>query len=160
MTFAIAANIRKATIADAYTRDRAMGTIWSPELDKTIIELACLHHLAEACRIIGLGSAQVKRRAAKLGVTFLAHRQANEPTPGEWIHYATREAIRAGLKPKLVLGGYRRLPETKARWRAWQALHEAHPEYSIAGIARVSGHHHVTVLRVLEKLSSGLSAAQ
>lgn len=151
--FKIAVNVRKATAADGYYR-RIVSDGWTPILDGAVRDLSGQYHLAEAARLIGLPPDQLRDRANKLGVSFLPVKEAREPTKGEWIHYATVAAAKAGLQPRVLLSGCRALRYAKARWEAWEALHKEHPEYSIAGIARVSGHHHVTVLKVLARLAA------
>lgn len=69
-----------------------------------------------------------------------------------WIAAARQAAQEANVPLKHVLGGSKSTKAATARWKAWASLIEANPRYSIAGIARVSGWHHASVLYAMRRL--------
>jgi hypothetical protein len=69
-----------------------------------------------------------------------------EPPADAWIKIATQVAKDACIRPTLVLDGTKTIPVVRARWRAWRIIKDTFPETSLAGIGRVSGFHHTTVL--------------
>lgn len=69
-----------------------------------------------------------------------------EPSRESWIDAATGAAAAFGLRPSDVLGGKLGAKYAKARSIAWQAVLEAFPKVSVAGLARVSGYNHTSIL--------------
>ena len=82
-----------------------------------------------------------------------------QPSKRTWIQIATQEAEREGVSPVAVMAGVRHGPITRARWRAWERLKRENPSYSLAGIGRVTGFHHTTVMFGLMRLA-GVSARE
>ena len=82
-----------------------------------------------------------------------------EPPAELWTSIAIEEAVRAFLPPNAVLNGDKRHRASLARWRAWKRLLDMPENFTIAGVARVSGWDHTTILYGLKRLK-GLTAAE
>lgn len=152
MTFAIAANVKKATDKDAYGPCICRHKIPKPLIDQTITELSAEHNISQISRALEMTIPAVKNRGKKLGLTFLTKKECGEPSKGEWIHHGTVQGYLAGVPPRLLLGGSKAGRVAMARWKAFGAILDSNPRFSIAGVARVSGFHHATVLHGLKKI--------
>jgi hypothetical protein len=87
--------------------------------------------------------------------------QGRQPCAKTWTRVATEEAIASGVDPCAVLAGIKRRPLVDVRRRAWRRLKDAPQGYSLAGIGRVSGFNHATIiegLRLLGEKSCGDAA--
>jgi hypothetical protein len=70
-----------------------------------------------------------------------------------WISAATCAAQEAGIKPGAIIGGSMQKNVCMARWMAWKRLLDSNPRYSLAGLARVSGWHHTTIMYGMRRLA-------
>jgi hypothetical protein len=142
-------NIRKPPAINprAWTTDEytALSVLWGRHTPEEIG--ACLGRTAGA----------VYARAQIVGLVGIKRRF--RPTKSAWITTATEIAAQAGLNVTELLAGSKKRPYAIARWRAWRVMLDMSPNVSIAGVARISGHDHTTVLHGLARLS-GRSVAQ
>ena len=79
-----------------------------------------------------------------------------EPSREHWINAAKMAAALENVSFKEIILGERRHAIARARWRAFKAVLDTDKRASIAGLARVSGFDHTTILHGLGRLS-GLS---
>lgn len=126
---------------------------WPKELDDRLRELWPVSSLAEMSREFGLSTRRIKDRAKRLKLPIATYRERLTPSKAEWVEIASQIAREAKLRPSDVLAGCRYKKAVWARWRAWRAILEANPHYSVAGVARTSGHDHTTVLHGLQRLA-------
>lgn len=73
-----------------------------------------------------------------------------------WIAAARQAAREAGVRPSLVLGDCRSRNACRARWVAWKRILDGNPRYSIAGLARVAGWDHSSILYAMRRLAGEL----
>lgn len=71
-----------------------------------------------------------------------------EPSDHDWMRIATEEARSAGLRPSVVVGHGRKRPVVVARWRALQRLIAENPHCSLAGVGRVVGMDHTSLIHM------------
>lgn len=154
VTFPIAANIRKATRTDAryLQTDPLFSPYWTPERDRELAKLGRTAHIARIARTLRLPVHTVSKRIALLGIPVLTQEQAGTPTKGEWLGAATRAAMATNLDPVHILRGARDKPYVLARWKAWRMILDENPDYTVNGVAAISGHDHTTVLHGLREL--------
>jgi hypothetical protein len=80
-----------------------------------------------------------------------------EPDDFAWIMAAYKCARDFGVQPSLVIGDHWTRHDRnliRARWTAWQLVLDTFPHVSAAGLGRVSGFDHTTILRAMEILRS------
>lgn len=94
---------------------------------------------------------------AQAGLASGKYAQRYEPSKQEWIAAATLAAQEGRVSPSDVMAGVIRPNITAARWRAWKALLEANPKLSVAGVARVSGFDHSSLLHSFRKTGYPIS---
>lgn len=154
MTFRIAADIPKATRADAryLQTDPLFSAYWTPERDRELAELGLTVHIAQIARTLRVPAQLVSNRIDLLGLAVLTKAEAGTPTKGEWLGAAARAAVAANLDPVHILRGARDKPYVLARWKAWRLILDENPGYTIKGVAAVSGHDHTTILHGLREL--------
>ena len=113
-----------------------------------LIELWPHNSLDQLAMALGRSRTTVRARAIKLGLKpkRLQRLGRTEPPASAWINAASHEAREAGLRPNLVLAGCRHREFAFARARAFKTVLDAHPNCSIAGLGRVSGFDHTTIL--------------
>ena len=152
--FAIATNVRKATTADAryVSSDPMFANGWTPAMDRQLISLCGETHMTDAARIMGINIERVQRRIKRLGIACLTLSESKTPTEGEWLGAATRAALASGINVKHVLSGSRQRAHVRARWRAWKALLDGNPQFSMKGVAAISGFDHTSVMNGLKRL--------
>jgi hypothetical protein len=81
------------------------------------------------------------------------HREKSyEPDLQLWITAATQEARNAKLRPCDVIGGVRTRQHVRARWRAWRTIITDNPNVSVAGLGRVSGFDHTSILHSFARM--------
>lgn len=114
---------------------------------------------------MGLGRTRgaVISKAEFLGITFPQPKPekisgpsdralAFQPPESEWFRIASEQAVEAGVRPSLVMSADQKRCHCLPRWRAWYELYRSSPNYSIAGVARVAGAHHVSLLNGFKRL--------
>lgn len=90
----------------------------------------------------------------RLKSPFKSRLDRYQPPKSEWVRIATEKANDASVCPVKVLAGVRASAYRVPRWRAWKAILESSPTYSIAGVARTSGFHHTSILSSLKRLEA------
>lgn len=75
------------------------------------------------------------------------------PTEQEWLEVATQVATERGLRPSLLMGGKIDPAYTAARWAAWRALKDRSPAYTLAGVGRVSGYDHSSLVNAFRQMA-------
>ena len=88
--------------------------------------------------IIGAKSSLVRR-------CKMSKAQKVRPPKYVWLQYATEAAVAADIHPERVLTHCRDKASTRARWAAWAAI-LATGRYTVAGLAKVCGWHHTSIL--------------
>lgn len=154
MTFLIAVNVKKAVYADRqYLRGTALySKNWTPAMDDRLRGLCNETHLTDIAVRMGVRVDSLRNRVALLGLTPLSYAVSVTPTRGEWVGAVNRIATEAGISPVGVLAGQSHRGACVVRWRAWAALLDEYPQYTVAGVARASGHDHTSALHALEKM--------
>ena len=132
--------------------------IWAESHDRQLRSLAGETNFAGIAKQMNLPLHTVWHRALRLNVKALSLKQAKEPSIGEWLGCAQEAALDAHLSVRVVLSHCARKRASLARWKAWRACLAAHPEYSIAGVARTSGFTHGAIIRGLRRLEKLESA--
>lgn len=146
----IAVMVRKSTIHDAYRPCRCNE--WTIEMDGQLEILLADHCIVECARIMALPPSRVYDRASLLGLKPVPESDKNTPSPAEWRSIAIAKASEAKVSPKHVLGRMRGRAVVRARWKAWRTLLDADPNYSIAGLMRVTGWDRSTIAFGLKRL--------
>lgn len=129
-------------------------TNWSPVLDDWLKELWGRGSVEAIAREMNLTPRRVKTRALKLGLPTPRLARTYEPTKQDWIDIASTQAEAARINKVKLLAGERKRVYSEARWRAWRDLMALHPHISMAGMARVSGFHHTSVINGLRQLQA------
>ncbi|MBU6427364.1 hypothetical protein KGQ27_04010 [Patescibacteria group bacterium] len=85
--------------------------------------------------------------------------QKVRPPKYVWLQYATEAAVAADIHPERVLTHFRDKASTRARLAAWAAI-LATGRYTVAGLAKVCGWHHTSILYGLKMIrrSENISA--
>lgn len=114
----------------------------------------------EIGRVLDKSTGAVIERARSRGLPVRRESRLprTEPSKAEWVRIATVVAREAQVSPCKLLAGVRERRICEARWKAWRAILIASPNYSIAGVGRVSGFHWTTILHGLER-SKALESA-
>lgn len=129
-------------------------TIWTDDMDARLKELWPTHSLATISFALGLSVARVRRRAVNdLHLSAPTLDRLYQPSKQDWIKAATDQAIKAKVRPSDVMAGSRTRAISFARWRAWKAVLDENPHVSIAGVARISGFDHTSVLNGIARLA-------
>lgn len=127
--------------------------VWTAFLDNALRELWDSHTVREITEKIGISNTPIYARANLLGLpTHRRYRKINKPPHQVWVNAAKAEAAASGVKAKEIICGVKRQPVAEARWRAFRAVLDQHPECSIYGLARVSGFDHTSILHGLARL--------
>lgn len=129
------------------------ATRWTDELDGQLRELCAGHTRIQISRIMGIRAWRLDVRLKALDLKPRSFPSVLSPKKAEWIAVATEKALAADVRPSDVMAGRKLKPVVRARWAAWKAMQDRYPHYSIAGIARTSGHDWTTVLHGLKRLS-------
>lgn len=82
----------------------------------------------------------------------LSRIERTEPSTEAWMAAATLAANEAGVRPSELVGPSKRKSLGPPRWRAWRSVLDSYPHVSIAGLSRVSGFHHVSIIYGLGRL--------
>lgn len=80
------------------------------------------------------------------------------PSRTTWIATAATVAREEGIPVGAIVGGGQTKPVWRARWKAWKAVLDKNADYSVAGLARISGWHHTTILSGLRRLNEPVKA--
>lgn len=130
---------------------------WTYPERKKLRELWLKIPSAEIGKILGRTSHAVRSYAQILHLPHYSQGVVAkfwEPSEQEWIAIATRHAEEARIKPSKLLAGCRTKPACIARWKAWEAVLASNDNYSIAGVARVSGFDHSSIIHGLKRLEA------
>ena len=122
-------------------------------MDERLAVLCLSNGRKQIKAILEISLPNLDRRLKTLGLRGLPYSKAISPKNAEWIAVATRNARESKVRPSDLMAGVMLKPVVHARWRAWKEMKETYPHYSIAGIARTSGHDWTTVLHGLKRLS-------
>lgn len=125
-------------------------------INDQIRELAANHYSAQIASALNLTVSMVNGRLARMGIKPLSFIDATRPTDGEWIGVVQSVSEATGIAIGPILSGSRLRKVTHARWLAFKTILEAHPEYTIAGLARTSGFHHSSIMHGLSRLAGAL----
>lgn len=153
----IAVKVRKATYADRYylPGTRLVSRLWTPQLDDELREHCTQTYVKEVGRRMEISHEEVRQRVKLLGIKPLTVAESQAPTQGEWIGTVSRLAAEARLHPSLILAGSKGRCHSLVRAKAWRAILDENPHYTVAGVAKISGHDHTTLLSALKKLAAG-----
>lgn len=135
---------------------------WSiawPLRDEELRGLSNHCYIAETARRMELPLSLVTRRAKHLGLDFPSEAETKRPSKAEWVATATRKAQEARIPASHVLGGAKHRKAVKARWEAWRDILDGNRDYSINGVATVSGFDHTSILHGMKRLG-GLPAKE
>lgn len=122
---------------------------WTPEMDETIRQMWPHANCPAIADAIGVGRTAIWKHATRgLGLPPKRKYVATNPPRVAWIKAATIAARNAGLSYDEVIGG-RTHAAAQARWEAYAAILEKYPRVSLAGLGRVSGYHHATIMHGL-----------
>lgn len=156
MTFAVAVNVRKATYADRFYLPGSplYSKLWTPVLDDVLRDLCSQTYVKEVGRRMEISHEEVRQRVKLLGIKPLTVAESQAPTQGEWIGTVSRLAAEARLHPSLILAGSKGKCHSMVRAKAWRAILDENPHYTVAGVARISGHDHSTLCVALKKLGA------
>lgn len=84
----------------------------------------------------------------------VSRKERFQPTDEEWHRIASEEAAKANIRIAHVVGPSNVRAHAQARWRAWRRILDENPHCSIAGVARVSGWDHTSLLSGLKRLDA------
>jgi len=126
---------------------------WTPEQDRIILALWGKFSLAEIGRQTGMGRSRTATRCKALGLTAPPFQDVLTPPYGEWLARATQAAQEGGTTVGAVMAGSQAKAAKLARWKAWKAVLDADPRYSIAGLARTTGFDHTSILYAVKKMA-------
>lgn len=132
-----------------------MSKPWMTSEDRIVREMWGKHSMREIARVLGRNQSTVFHNAARMGLPKIKTLRLGEPPADEWVEIATQHALEAGLSPGEFLAGCKLRRASKARWRAWRAILDRDHRYSVAGVARVSGFDHTSVLHGLAQVAAG-----
>jgi hypothetical protein len=133
------------------------GKPWTYPERKKLRELWHKMPSDEIGKILGRTSHAVRTYAHVLHLPHYSHgviAKFWEPTADEWLAIATKQAIAANVKPSKLLAGCRTKKACVARWKAWKEILASNDNYSIAGVARVAGYDHSSVIHGVRRLES------
>lgn len=125
---------------------------WTKTEVRTLRELWPNHRPTDIGAIMGRSMKSVWAHAHRIGLTIATPRKRGQPPAEEWIRLATESAKEHGVHPDHVLSGKPSRRASWARWKAWQRILDSNPRYSIAGVGRVSGHCHSTIIKGLRQV--------
>lgn len=139
-------------------------TYWKVTEVRKLREMWPAHTVAEIFAEIGRSESAIRHMGLRLKLGPPFYRKKNmapqfEPPASEWIRVATQCAILAGACPKRVISGERTGALSRVRWRAFRHLLDSNPNWSAAGLGRVSGFDHTSILRGMRRLETLEAAA-
>lgn len=117
---------------------RRLQTLWPNTKPKDIAAM------------MGRSTKSVWAHAHRVGLLKTPSIKRRQPPASEWIRIATETAQERGIHPGLLLAGSRKRTIVLARWEAWRRTLASNDNYSIAGLGRISGHDHATIIRGLQ----------
>jgi hypothetical protein len=128
-------------------------TVWTEAMEDKLVRLWGTMPRAAIARAMGLTDWRVKWKAEDMDLPMQPMKKSFEPLRSDWIAIATQKANEVKIPPGIVLAGAGGYAGVVARWRAWREILDIHPQLSIAGVARVSGFDHTTILYGLRRLN-------
>lgn len=150
---------RHLDLPDNVVRFVRFGRVWSVADDKLLTSMWGRYALAHVAATIGCSTTAVTARRIKMGLLSTKRLWQLEPSKAQWIDAATRCAEAVGVAPANVMAGVQDRKTALARWLAWEAMSKL-PGVSVAGIGRVSGFHHTSVMYGLGRLAQGSTPFQ
>lgn len=127
-------------------------TKWNASMDAQLRAIFCTMPLTEVAKEMGLTVSRCRARARQMGLPNIPIKKSHEPSRQEWIDAARQAAKEAEVSHREILVGERKHRVARARWRAFQAILEQNPKLSVAGVGRISGFDHTTILHGLKRL--------
>lgn len=118
-----------------------------------MIRLWGIYPATKIGRIMGLSPARVAGKAKRLELPDRPHRMLYEPRRADWIRVVSAHAKAQQLAPREVMAGRKFRPAVIARWRAFQQMLDEFPNMSMAGLGRVSGFDHTSILHGLRRIN-------
>lgn len=112
------------------------------------------HPLRKVAKIMGRAETSIKMHADRNGLKRISCLKLRQPPAEQWIRIATASAEKYGVPADHVLRGKPTRRAAWARWKAWEEILASNDNYSVAGVGRVSGHDHGTILRGLKQIGS------
>lgn len=125
-----------------------------PCLGERVLQLWPHHSQREISKLTGITTHCVSIFGKRNGLQTISIGKLLEPSKDEWIDAAKIEAAKAMVPLAHVLGGKTYREAVRARWAAWKAVLDANPNYSIAGVGRISGYGHDTILHSLKRMGN------
>lgn len=129
---------------------------WTAAMDAELKVLWPKYSQREVAQRMGLYISSVQLRAKRLFLPKRTHIHSNKRRRWQPSRAVIEQAYAAQAGPAAPLNdmlvGSRRLSVSVARWRAFQTILRDHPEVSIAGLSRVAGFHHSSILHGLARL--------
>lgn len=132
---------------------------WTPFWEDQVREMSQTKTIGEAAAHLGILTSTLWDKGLSLGITFVPPKKAMQPEADVWIAAATKQANYLKVPLNQVLGYNPSRKASRARWKAWKAVLDSDPRYSIAGLARVSGFNHSSLMYGLSRLS-GMTAKE
>jgi hypothetical protein len=136
--------------------NKARRTVWTPEMDAKLRSLWGKRTRRAIAKEMGLTEMRVRNRAWKLELPPSNPSAVRQPSKQEWIWEASLMAAKHGVTLSAILSGNRARGPAQARWEAFEATLTRYPHCSIAGLGRISGFHHATILNGLRRLRAGI----
>ncbi len=131
-------------------------TIWTDDMEAQLKAMWGCIMLKDISQAMGLSEERLRHRAKRLGLPLKPLRRLYEPTKAVWIDKASIRARELRQAPREVLAGAKGKKPSLARWRAWKDVLDEFPCCSIAGVARISGFDHTSVLHGLRRLGGAM----
>ncbi len=113
--------------------------VWTPDMDATLLRMWPNRSYPAIAQTLGMTVWYMLKRAKRLGLPKRTRRGQVTPTFAEWVAIASEMAQEAGIRRCDLLGPNHSKAVFPVRWRAWRAMKDRNPRYSVAGIGRVSG---------------------
>lgn len=110
-------------------------------------------HQAEAARRLNECPRYIWLVARDAGIEFITQKELARPSLAEWRLAALARAKEAKLPVSAILGTNRTKIASTARWKAFKDLLDSNPEYSIKGVADVTGWDHTLLLYAMKRLA-------
>ena len=128
-------------------------TRWGEWHDARLIALWPHHSQNECARRMKCHYTTIAHHVKLLGLPKKGNSAAYSPPPEIWRIIVRQTAREARVGAREIMGYNPSQNVVWARWTAWKRLLDEYPQYSIAGLARVSGWDHTTILHGLKRLS-------
>lgn len=126
---------------------------WSSEEDELLRAMAPVSTMGALRRKFGRTYGAIKNRLKLLDIRATKAILLMTPTKAEWVACAEQAGKLMGVSPVKILAGVRDMRTVRARRRAFMFALKLNEKYSVAGVARVSGFHHTSVMYALRRHS-------